>query len=204
MMPRVIRLVHLFGVLGFLCLRQRGLAPHRESSGFQDPSRQLSFYASCLDTVGIAALGIEPLRPTLELIGGIRSVSELPHALSILERRAATAPFVIGRAADFRNSKETIVSASQGGLGLPDREYYLKTDGGRPTTRRSTRRCSEDRRPVRCHIVIDASTHVNGRLTLGEKIASIDGFTPEQRFFLSWAQMKEKTVIAFALPAAAR
>ena len=87
-----------------------------------------TFYASCMDSAGIAARGIEPLRPTLDTIAAIRSIAELPRALSILEHGAGIAPFAVRPGADPRNSNETIVSASQGGLGLPDREYYLKSD----------------------------------------------------------------------------
>jgi putative endopeptidase len=87
-----------------------------------------TFYASCMDTAGIAARGIEPLRPTLNAITGIKSTADLVHVFSSSERRSGLAPFSINPGADPKNSKETIVIASQGGLGLPDREYYLKSD----------------------------------------------------------------------------
>jgi putative endopeptidase len=86
------------------------------------------FYASCMDTVGVAARGIEPLRPTLDAIGRVKSSGDLVRVFASSERRNGLAPFAITPAPDPKNVKETIVSANQGGLGLPDREYYLKTD----------------------------------------------------------------------------
>lgn len=87
-----------------------------------------TFYASCMDSAGIAARGIEPLRPTVEVIGRIKTTAELVRVFGASEQRNGLAPFAMTPSADPKNNKETIVSANQGGLGLPDREYYLKTD----------------------------------------------------------------------------
>ena len=87
-----------------------------------------TFYASCMDTAGIAARGISPVRSILDAVAGVKSTADLVRAFGSLERRSGIAPFAVNPAADPKNSRETIVSASQGGLGLPDREYYLKTD----------------------------------------------------------------------------
>ena len=87
-----------------------------------------TFYESCMDSVGIAARGIEPLRPTLDAISRIKTTADLVRVFAASEQRNGLAPFAITPAPDPKNNKETIVSANQGGLGLPDREYYLKTD----------------------------------------------------------------------------
>src|SRR5690349_4610824 len=87
-----------------------------------------TFYESCMDTVAIAARGIEPIRPLLDSITRIGSTADLIRVFGESERRNGLAPFSVGPAADPKNSNETIVSASQGGLGLPDRDYYLRTD----------------------------------------------------------------------------
>ena len=87
-----------------------------------------TFYASCMDTVGIAARGLAPLRPTLDAIDSMRSSADLARVAALTARRNGIAPFAVSPSVDPKNSNETIVSASQGGLGLPDREYYLKTD----------------------------------------------------------------------------
>ena len=87
-----------------------------------------TFYATCMDTVAIDARGIEPIRPLLDSIERINSIADLVRVFGASERRNGLAPFLLGPSADPKNSRETIVSASQGGLGLPDREYYLRTD----------------------------------------------------------------------------
>jgi putative endopeptidase len=95
-----------------------------------------TFYASCMDTTGIAARGIAPLRPTLDAIDGIRTTADLVRVIAVMARQNGVAPFAVGPSVDPKNSNETIVSASQGGLGLPDREYYLKTDARSEELRR--------------------------------------------------------------------
>ena len=87
-----------------------------------------TFYSSCMDSIGVAARGIEPLRPTLNDISRIRTTADLVRLFAASEQRNGLAPFAISPAPDPKNNKETIVSANQGGLGLPDREYYLKMD----------------------------------------------------------------------------
>ncbi|HKN64876.1 MAG TPA: M13 family metallopeptidase [Gemmatimonadaceae bacterium] len=87
-----------------------------------------TFYASCMDTTGVAARGLAPLRPTLDAIDGMRATADLSRVVGLISRRNGVAPFGVGPSVDPKNSNETIVSASQGGLGLPDRDYYLKTD----------------------------------------------------------------------------
>jgi putative endopeptidase len=94
------------------------------------------FYASCMDSAGITARGIEPLRPTLGAIGRIGATADLVRVFGASDQRNGLAPFALTPSADPKNNKETIVSANQGGLGLPDREYYLKTDARSEDLRR--------------------------------------------------------------------
>jgi putative endopeptidase len=94
-----------------------------------------TFYASCMDTNGIAARGIEPLRPTLDAIAAAGRTADLVQVFGATDRRTGIAPFAVSPSVDPKNSNETIVAASQGGLGLPDREYYLKTDARSETLR---------------------------------------------------------------------
>jgi putative endopeptidase len=94
-----------------------------------------TFFASCMDTIGIAARGIEPLRPTLDAIAAAGTTADLVRVFGATDRRTGIAPFSVSPSVDPKNSNETIVSAGQGGLGLPDREYYLKTDARSETLR---------------------------------------------------------------------
>ena len=87
-----------------------------------------AFFASCMDTVAIDKLGMAPLRPELDVIASIKSATDLPPALGVLEHRAGLAPWSDGSAQDARDAKSVIAGLSQGGLTLPDRDYYMKAD----------------------------------------------------------------------------
>jgi putative endopeptidase len=86
------------------------------------------FYGSCMDSARVESLGATPLKPTLDAIAAIRSNAELGNAFGELDRRADLAPFGIGAGQDPKNSSVVIASLGQGGLGLPDRDYYLRND----------------------------------------------------------------------------
>lgn len=81
-------------------------------------------YAAYLDSARIEQLGIAPLAGDLATIGRISSAADLPAAFASLARIGVQTPFGVGVGADQKSSRENIVSVSQGGLGLPDRDYY--------------------------------------------------------------------------------
>ncbi len=89
-----------------------------------------AYYDACMDTAAIEKLGTTPIRGSLDRIAAITSADQLPAALADLEQSDGLAPFGVGATTDFKNSSRMIVGASQGGLMLPDRDYYLKTDDG--------------------------------------------------------------------------
>lgn len=86
------------------------------------------FYASCMDEAAIEAQGIQPLAPELERIAAIRNLSDLQTEIARLQVRGVNAAFQFGSEQDRKNSSEVIAAAFQGGLGLPDRDYYTKGD----------------------------------------------------------------------------
>jgi predicted metalloendopeptidase len=86
------------------------------------------FYASCMDTTAIESAGIGPLRPELERIAGIRDARSVQAELTRLQARQVNAGFVYGSTPDAKRSERTIAQIYQGGLGLPDRDYYTKPD----------------------------------------------------------------------------
>jgi len=86
------------------------------------------FYASCLDESKIEADGIKPLGPEFERIDQIRDLPSLQAEISRLQGKGANALFGFRSTQDARNSTQVIGGATQGGLGLPDRDYYTKTD----------------------------------------------------------------------------
>ena len=86
------------------------------------------FYAACMDEKAIEAQGISPLQPELDRIDRIAGPSELPTEIARLQLGGANAVFAFGSEQDRKKSTDVIAAAFQGGLGLPDRDYYLKTD----------------------------------------------------------------------------
>ncbi len=86
------------------------------------------FYASCMNTEQIEAQGIKPLAPELERIAAIKSVADLEAEAARLQSEGVDVFFEFGSQQDFKNSTQEIAAAEQGGLGLPDRDYYTKTD----------------------------------------------------------------------------
>ncbi|MGD1210044.1 MAG: M13 family metallopeptidase [Candidatus Acidiferrales bacterium] len=86
------------------------------------------FYASCMDESAIEAAGLKPLEPTFQEIAQIRDISGLQAEIAQLQRQGVDAVFGFGSEQDFKDSTQVIAAAGQGGLGLPDRQYYLDDD----------------------------------------------------------------------------
>jgi putative endopeptidase len=86
------------------------------------------FYISGLDMKKRNALGLTPVQPWLDRIEKIRDVPSLVTALAHLEIIGGGGPWGIGIDQDMKNSNRYVVYLGQGGLGMPDRDYYLKDD----------------------------------------------------------------------------
>lgn len=86
------------------------------------------FYAACLDTAAIDKAGLKPLKSLLDAVKNVKSMAQLPKALSALHQRGIWAFFDIASGQDFKDAKRMIAHVDQNGLGLPDRDYYLKSD----------------------------------------------------------------------------
>ncbi len=86
------------------------------------------FYKSFMDTERIESLGLKPLEPHIASIQQIKSHEELPKAMAELSRVGVRAVFFAGVMQDPKNSDVYAVSMGQSQLGMPDRDYYLKTE----------------------------------------------------------------------------
>ena len=86
------------------------------------------FYASCMNEEKIEADGITPLAPELARIEKIKDQRGLQQEIAHLHANGINALFLVGSKQDAKNSAEVIVEIWQGGLGLPEGEYYFKTD----------------------------------------------------------------------------
>lgn len=103
-----------------------------EAASQPDPTRNMvtqkigDYYASCMDEKSIEAKGAEPLRPDLDKITKISSKAELAEVAAGMTDDNVL--FRFDSIQDYRDASQVIAEADQGGLGLPDRDYYTKTD----------------------------------------------------------------------------
>jgi len=97
------------------------------------------YYGSCMDEAAIDAKGVAAIKPELERIEGLQSKSQLPAELAHLHQFTfslaqntnsgfETAFFGFTSGQDFDDASKVVSTIDQGGLGLPDRDYYLKDD----------------------------------------------------------------------------
>jgi predicted metalloendopeptidase len=85
-------------------------------------------YAACMDTAAIEKRGLAPIKPELDRISAIQDNAGLIAELVRLQNSGVPVIFMFGAQPDAKDSNKTIATLSQGGLSLPDRDYYLKTD----------------------------------------------------------------------------
>jgi putative endopeptidase len=85
-------------------------------------------YASFMDEARLETLGLQPLRAEFAAIDALADKKEIPALIAHLNRTGAGAPYDVSINQDARNSAQYAVIVRQSGLGLPDRDYYLKDD----------------------------------------------------------------------------
>src|ERR1700735_1058409 len=93
------------------------------------------YYASCKDEAAIEKLGAKPMQPDLSAIQDLKSTKDLAALVATLQLKGDSVLFRAGPTQDPDNSDEVIIDVSQGGLGLPDRDYYVKDDAKSQETR---------------------------------------------------------------------
>jgi putative endopeptidase len=86
------------------------------------------FYTSCMDTATINKNGIAPLKSELDRINAMAGQEDVEAEVIRLHRMGLMVLYSFGATPDGKDSTRTIAALGQGGLSLPDRDYYLKTD----------------------------------------------------------------------------
>jgi putative endopeptidase len=86
------------------------------------------YYTSCMDQSTVESEGVKPLQPELDRIAVIKDVATLQQEIARLHKLGFYTLFVFGSDQDRKNSSEVIASAGQGGLGMPEPDYYVKED----------------------------------------------------------------------------
>ena len=85
------------------------------------------YYASCMDTAAINKAGLAPIQPELDRILAIQSRDELTAEIAHLQRIGVDVFFGLTADQDYKNATREIAEVDQGGLGLPEKDYYLRT-----------------------------------------------------------------------------
>jgi putative endopeptidase len=116
----------------FTEIQQRNYAVLREilesGAGGGDERRAATYYSACMNEQAIESKGLMPLQGELARIAQLSRKEELPALLAHLHEIGVNAFFQFESETDRRDATRQIASVDQGGLGLPDRDYYLKTD----------------------------------------------------------------------------
>mgnify|MGYP000172601751 CR=1 FL=1 len=84
------------------------------------------FYFSGMDEASINQLGIKPLQTEFDRINSLKNLTDLQNEIAHLHQIGVDVFFGFGSMQDYKNSEKMIAAAVQGGLGLPDRDYYLQ------------------------------------------------------------------------------
>ncbi|MGH9554099.1 MAG: M13 family peptidase, partial [Terriglobales bacterium] len=92
-------------------------------------------YASCMDVDAINQKGLKPLQPEFDRIVALNSKDDLPELLARFQLIGANAFMSFGEQQDFKDARKQIAVADQGGLGLPERDYYFRSGDAAEKTR---------------------------------------------------------------------
>jgi len=86
------------------------------------------FYAACMDTATIDKLGVKPLQPWLDQVNGISDRDGVQTMIARMHQVGVAVPFPLGAIPDLHDPTQVVADIGAGGLGLPDRDYYLKPE----------------------------------------------------------------------------
>jgi len=101
-----------------------------------------NYYAACMDEPRIDAAGITPISPLLAEIAGVTDAAGVQRMIRKLHAIAIPVPFALAAASDYHDPARFVANIAAGGLGLPDRDDYLKPEP----------RFAEEREKYRAHV----------------------------------------------------
>jgi putative endopeptidase len=107
---------------------QRALHETLEAARKDPASRIGAYYGACLDEAAAEKVGLTPLQPLLGEIDALTDLRALPGVLAKLHLAGSDALFDLSPTQDAKDATRVIANLDQGGLGLPDRDDYLRDD----------------------------------------------------------------------------
>jgi predicted metalloendopeptidase len=108
----------------------RSILENAARSPGDDPNRQKLgwFYGTCMDEAGIAAAGTKPIEGWMKDVGKVKDAAGLMTTVGKMHAASIPGLFGLGVEGDFKDPNTNIGQMFQGGLNLPDRDYYLSED----------------------------------------------------------------------------
>lgn len=103
-------------------------AANNSAAGGSSERKVGDFYASCMNTAAINAQGAKPLDAEFARIDSFTNKSEIAPLIAHLHSQTVGSLFAFASTQDLKDSSKVIAEADQGGIGLPDRDYYTRTD----------------------------------------------------------------------------
>ena len=103
------------------------IATNRQTPG-SIAQKIADFYNTGMDTAKIEAEGLAPLKPIFDEISSIQNLEQLMKVVADLHTKGVGAMYTVYSDADQKNSQMVVAYLRQGGLGMPDRDYYMKDD----------------------------------------------------------------------------
>jgi putative endopeptidase len=86
------------------------------------------FYGACMDEAAVEKLGVEPIKPLLKEIDALADIGAVQKMIGRFHEMAIPVPFGLAASPDNHDPSRAIADLYASGLGLPDRDYYLKTE----------------------------------------------------------------------------
>jgi putative endopeptidase len=96
-----------------------------------------TFYGTCMDSTAIEAAGATPVTPSLDSINRIATREALVREIAVLQAQGIDALFNFGPGPDPHDAARYVAWVSQGGLGMPDRDYYTRRGASADSMRRA-------------------------------------------------------------------
>ncbi len=115
----------------------RDILTQAQAPGQHTPTEKMvgSFYGACMDETTIEKKGTAPLTPQLASIDAIKTKADLIKEVAAMHRSGTPALFAFYPQPDMHDSSATIAYIDQGGISMPDRDYYIKDDAKSVETR---------------------------------------------------------------------
>jgi putative endopeptidase len=147
-------------------------AADTKAAAGSDRARLRDYYSSCMDSSGAEAAGGKPIAGLLADVDGMTSVKDLGRQLGWMHANGIGGLFGFFSAQDPKQSENVIAFVSQSGLGLPDRDFYTRTDSTSVATRASYVRVTANLLKLSGEDAATAQRHADAVMALETALAN--------------------------------